>query len=161
MYIYIFFSIQSIFPLLFQHYSIVTTHFSHALNLNKKDASLFYSCTQFVRGIMKINGKNDYFYRNYVLERQKDVNSHKKDACLFYSRTQFISGIMKINGKNDYFYRNYALERWKNASLLSIFPFTLNHYAAGFAFSRSDCMYISRSFPYEAFFLSYSNIILQ
>ena len=34
---------------------------------------------------MKINGKNGYFYRNYVLERWKDVNSHKKHAslCLF------------------------------------------------------------------------------
>ena len=32
---------------------------------------------------MKINGKNGYFYRNYVLERWKDVNSHKKDATRF------------------------------------------------------------------------------
>jgi hypothetical protein len=29
---------------------------------------------------MKINGKNDFLYRNNVLERWKDVNSGRKDA---------------------------------------------------------------------------------
>ena len=65
---------------------------------------------------MKIHRKNDYFYRNYVLERWKDVNSNKKDATLFYSCTYFVRGIMKINGKNDYFYRNYVLERCKHVN---------------------------------------------
>ncbi len=50
---------------------------------NTKNASLFYLCTYFVSRIMKINGENDYFYRNYVLERSEDVNSNKKDASIF------------------------------------------------------------------------------
>ncbi len=32
---------------------------------------------------MKINGKNDYFYRNCALERWNNVNNNKKDASIF------------------------------------------------------------------------------
>jgi hypothetical protein len=32
---------------------------------------------------MQFDGNNDYFDRNYVLERSKDVNSNKKDASIF------------------------------------------------------------------------------
>jgi hypothetical protein len=31
---------------------------------------------------MKTNGKNDYFYMNYALERWNNVNNDKKDASI-------------------------------------------------------------------------------
>ncbi len=81
---------------------------------NTKNASLFYSCTYFVSRIMKINGKNDYFYRNYVLERSKDVNSNKKDASIFYSylyiflHTKHFSSVIRALFYIDYAFFPYS-----------------------------------------------------
>ncbi len=53
------------------------------LIMNKKDASVFYSCTYFLSRTMKINEKNAYFYGNYALERWINVCSSTKNALIF------------------------------------------------------------------------------
>ena len=78
----------------------------------------FYSYTQFVRGIMKINGKNDDIYRNFALERWK------------YASLQSV-----FRFTPNYYFAKFVFLRWacRNISrfffIQSIFPLLFEHYS--------------------------------